>query len=295
MKFIIIVFFVLIIINAKSFSQTMFNVSSDLIQTEYNFAADAKENGVRDSFLKFIDDNGVLFRPHPVNGKDFLSKQQKRPGVLLWYPSLSVVSDDGDLGFNTGPWEYKRTAEDESIAFGNFVTVWKKQKDGTWKFLMDIGNSNEKPIDEILELNPADYKTQKTKSDFNYSEKAKEELFKTEKVFSDLAVSKDLLTAYKNYISDESLYIRDDHFPFKAEEIAEFLESQNLVQTWETLGGLVATSNDLGYTYGKITTWKDSGMKTADHSLYYMRCWYKDNGQWKILIDVANVISEEKK
>lgn len=294
MKFVFIFFFVLIIINTKSFSQAMFNTSSDLIQTEYDFAAEAKENGVRDSFLKFIDDSGVLFRPHPVNGKEFLNKQQKRPGLLLWYPSFSVVSSDGDLGFNTGPWEYKRTAEDESIAFGNFVTVWKKQKDGSWKFLMDIGNSNEKPVDEISALNPADDKIKKTKSGFNYSKGTKDELFKSEKMFSDLSASKSLKSAYEKYTSGESRYIRDDNFPFKGKEISEFLESQKEMQTWETLGGLVSTSNDLGYTYGKITAWKDSEMKTPDHSLYYMRCWYNDNGTWKILIDVANVIPEEK-
>ena len=90
------------------------------------------------------------------------------------------------------------------------------------------------------------------------------------------------------------MYLRDDHLPIEAEGIAEFLESQKLKQTWETLGGLVSTSGDLGYTYGKITSWKDNGMKTIDYSLYYMRCWYKDKGNWKILIDVANVIPEEK-
>ena len=59
MRLVFIVFLVLIIINTKGFSQTMFNVSSDLIQTEYDFAAEAKENGIRDSFLKFIDDGYV--------------------------------------------------------------------------------------------------------------------------------------------------------------------------------------------------------------------------------------------
>ena len=293
MKLTIIVF-VLLLINTSINSQPMFNASSDLIQTEIDFATYAKENGTRDSFLKFIDDDGILFRPHPVNGKEFLSAQEKRPGFLLWYPSFSVVSKAGDLGFNTGPWEYKKTAEDTSIAFGNFVTVWKKQKDGSWKFLMDLGNSNEKPSQNIPTLNPADYKTAKTETDFKYIQEAKDELFKAEIMFSDLSSSQNLKSAYEKYSSNESIYIRDGNFPLKGNEILWFLESQIENQTWETFGGLVSSSNDLGYTYGKITSWKDAEKKKSSHNLYYMRCWYYDNGNWKILIDVANVIPDSK-
>lgn len=294
MKILFILFIILITFAPKNFSQPMFNKSSDLIQTELDFAAYAEDHGVRDSFLKFIDDEGILFRPHPVNGKEFLSKQQKRPGLLLWYPSFSVVSDDGDLGFNTGPWEYKRTAQDESIAFGNFVTVWKKQKDGSWKFLMDIGNSNEKPDHEIIGLNPDEFDMLETKTDFNYSEEQNDNLFKTEKEFSELSALKNSAAAYKEYTSDKSIYIRDNHLPLKGNSISEFLDSQKETQSWETLGGLVSTSGDLGYTYGKITNWEDADMTNPGEELYYMRCWYNANGKWKILIDVANVIPEEK-
>ncbi|MBU2491032.1 MAG: hypothetical protein KJ571_00300 [Bacteroidetes bacterium] len=293
MKLLFIVFLFLIT-NIISFSQAIFNTSSDLIQAEYNFAADAKESGVRDSFLKFIADDGILFRPHPVNGKEFLSKQEKRPGLLLWYPSFSIVSEAGDLGFNTGPWEFKRTADDSSIAFGNFVTVWKKQKDGSWKFLIDVGNSNAKPDKEIPALVSGDLEEKKNKIMIEYSESAKEDLFNTEKMFSELSVEQNLSEAYKNYTFEKSMYIRDEYFPLIGKEISIFLESQNSTQSWETLGGLVSASNDLGYTYGKITNWKNKEKSESENALYYLRCWVKDNGNWKILIDVANVIPEEK-
>ena len=53
----------------------------------------------------------------------------------------------GDLGYNTGPWEYWANRNDEKpVAFGEFVTVWGKQKTGQWKALIDIGIQHNFPM-----------------------------------------------------------------------------------------------------------------------------------------------------
>ena len=49
----------------------------------------------------------------------------------------------GDMGFTTGPWEAKGDINDEKPSgYGHFVTVWKKQADGSWKFVVDLGISH---------------------------------------------------------------------------------------------------------------------------------------------------------
>jgi len=30
--------------------------------------------------------------------------------------------------------------QNDSLSFGTYVSIWKKQKDGTWKFVLDSGN-----------------------------------------------------------------------------------------------------------------------------------------------------------
>jgi len=143
MKFaqnIFLIILLLVLKNEFAFAQN----KTILIETELAFAEAAKNTNTRDAFLKFIDDEGILFRPHPVNGKEFLEKSPARPAKLLWYPSSSFMSSSEDLGVNWGPWEFRKTMEEDPIAFGYFVTIWKKQNDGSWKFLFDMGNGNEK-------------------------------------------------------------------------------------------------------------------------------------------------------
>jgi len=53
------------------------------------------------------------------------------------------VAFSGDLGYTFG--RYQRTVIDslnnESSRYGTYVSVWKKQEDGSWKFVIDAGNS----------------------------------------------------------------------------------------------------------------------------------------------------------
>src|SRR5436305_565275 len=74
-----------------------------LVAAEKAFAKDAAEKGPHDSFLDFLADDGVMFTPDPVNGKEWLRGHPAQPGLLSWFPVYSEVSLAGDLGYNTGP------------------------------------------------------------------------------------------------------------------------------------------------------------------------------------------------
>src|SRR5580765_7016673 len=118
-----------------------------LAQMERDFAKAAATKGTRDAFLEFLADDGVLFQPGPVNGKKFWTERQPRKGLLSWEPIFADVSRAGDLGYTTGPWEFRPNgADDQPVAFGQYFTIWKKQSDGSWKFVLDRGVGSEKPF-----------------------------------------------------------------------------------------------------------------------------------------------------
>ena len=62
--------------------------------------------------------------------------------LLRWEPDTAVVAASGDLGYTLGHWEsvLRRTAGDSVVGRGNYVTIWRRQSDGTWKVAVDIGN-----------------------------------------------------------------------------------------------------------------------------------------------------------
>jgi hypothetical protein len=82
-----------------------------MIETEQAFSKTAEVKDTREAFMTFIADDGLLFRPRAVNGKKWMSEHpvppsDKRP-LLAWQPNFAAVAAAGDLGFTTGPWEFK--------------------------------------------------------------------------------------------------------------------------------------------------------------------------------------------
>src|SRR5678816_4197493 len=89
----------------------------DMVKTEQAFSKMAEEQNVRDAFVAFIADDGLLFRPGAVNGKQWMQEHpvpasDKNP-LLAWQPAFAGMSAAGDLGFTTGPWEAKPDVKDE--------------------------------------------------------------------------------------------------------------------------------------------------------------------------------------
>ena len=115
-----------------------------MVDTERAFAKMSEDRGVRPAFLEFIADDGILFRPTAVNGKQWFKEHpapasDKRP-LLSWQPTFADISLATDMGYTTGPWQFKADIHDEKpVAWGNFLTVWKKQADNSWKFVIDLG------------------------------------------------------------------------------------------------------------------------------------------------------------
>jgi ketosteroid isomerase-like protein len=100
------------------------------------------------AFANTAADNGVVFgSPQFVVGPEAIRSYfagQGSSSTLTWRPVFSAVAGSRDLGFTVG--EYIATGLGPSGAavqrFGKYLTVWKRQRDGTWKFVIDGGSSS---------------------------------------------------------------------------------------------------------------------------------------------------------
>lgn len=115
-----------------------------ILDTEKAFEKAAAEMGIREAFLEFADDSAVINRGgHLYKGKkaidSFYRNQPFRNPRLSWTPEFAEVSASADLGFTWGPFQFY--AEDTSgkalQSEGFFHTVWKKQSNGSWRFVYD--------------------------------------------------------------------------------------------------------------------------------------------------------------
>ncbi len=113
-----------------------------LIDADIAFSDMSKEKGMKNAFIEFIDNEGLLLRPDhlPIKGAgaiDFLSQVDDTAYTLMWVPEGAQIAKDGDMGFTYGIY----TLEGEDTVFkGTYVNIWKKQRDGKWKFVMNSIN-----------------------------------------------------------------------------------------------------------------------------------------------------------
>lgn len=120
--------------------------AQDLIHADEAFGKASAEKGL-DGWLSFFDAEAVIFPP----GKDFVKGLQAvrahyeekkwTPAGLTWKPLGTELASSGDLGYTYGIWLF--TGKDKEgnpvTATGKYLTTWKRQKDGSWKVLADIG------------------------------------------------------------------------------------------------------------------------------------------------------------
>jgi len=256
----------------------------EMVKTEQAFSKMAEEKNTRDAFMAFIADDGLLFRPGAVNGKKWMiehpvppPKDTDKKPLLAWQPAFAGMAASGDMGFTTGPWEAKEDIKDEKPqAYGHFVTVWKKQADGSWKFVVDLGISHPQSGGPQTLWQPPD--TNKTSS-FKPVDvsAATEELLNRDRKFN-----------FADYASPDVRLYRAGNFPYIGKQAAlEALAKTKGQIAWQPIGGDVSRAGDLGYTHGtyELTDDKKSSIERGS----YVRIWQKQGGTWRIVIDVINV------
>jgi len=122
-----------------------------LLQLEAEFMKTTAEKGFEGFISYFADDAADL----PNGGVIVSGKENIRQALGPWGPDVSLtwtpvhadMAASGDLGYTYGTYVF--TAKDKDgkpvISHGKYATVWKKQKDGSWKVVLDMGNSSPAP------------------------------------------------------------------------------------------------------------------------------------------------------
>lgn len=122
-------------------------LQKELMDVDRAFSDLSLKIGSHASFLAYIDDSCVLLRPNknPVIGRKNIEEMFSKPDTsftLKWEPISADVGMSGDLGYTYGIFTIEMDSP-EGIAVtkeGTYVTIWKRDKNGNWKFVLDTGN-----------------------------------------------------------------------------------------------------------------------------------------------------------
>lgn len=126
-------------------SVDIFAEQQALMNADISFSNKSMAEGMKQAYLEYIDSNGVLLRPGhmPIIGADaidYLIQFNDTSYKLNWKPAHAEVSRSADLGYTYGLYALHPTNQDTTL-YGTYVNIWKKQQDGSWKFV--LGSANE--------------------------------------------------------------------------------------------------------------------------------------------------------
>jgi ketosteroid isomerase-like protein len=120
------------------------------------------------------------------------------------------------------------------------------------------------------------------------------EMLQTDKAFSAASEKNGMNKAFLEYAADDAVLLRPGYMPIVEADVIKFIKAQedtSFTMTWIPSGADIASSADLGYTYGVYK------VVTADTTLTgtYLNVWKKQpDGQWKFVIDSGNAGTEKQ-
>jgi len=127
-------------------SESIEKWKNEILQTEQDFAKLVQKEGINKAFLKYASEKAVLMRNNSlIIGKTAIKNHfenqatENKKVSLSWKPDFVDVSNSGDLGYTYGKYIYSYVDNDGKTikTEGIFHSVWKRQEDGSWKFVWD--------------------------------------------------------------------------------------------------------------------------------------------------------------
>lgn len=262
--------------------------AAPVVAAERAFAADAPSMGIAGSFNKWSTPDAILIGGGQVLRVAEAYPDGPRPAdepLLEWWPNFAGISRSGDMGFTTGGVQLggRRT--------GHYFTVWKRQPDGSWKWVYDGGSGASAadvpgpetepailpPGPELIPVVSAAAPNERSSA----SAWAMNAVREQERILASVAVG-DQKAAHLLMMADNGrLYVAPRPPAIGREAFVEALSGWPATfEFGPTEGGGASDYGDLVWTYGPAS-WTRAGQARSGH---YVRMWQRQEGGWKIVL-----------
>lgn len=257
---------------------------TDMMRTEQRFAARALVVGWKQAFLEYFADSAVAFNGDQTEpARDQFRRQPDPPKDrrLIWEPRYGDISSSGDLGYLTGPVRRIVPGQNNGQPYHSvYASVWRRQADGSYKVVMDMGVPTPGPVmfaDGFTAAQRTDVYAGRTTP-----EAAAKSLKTTDAALTNAARSGQA-DAYRAHLAPNVRFHRPEAMPVVGEDAAlKWLAGQPRYVSGEAKYAETSMAGDLGYTYG---TYALPG--NQDSHGFYVRVWTRGrDGVWRVALDV---------
>ena len=269
---------VIAICASAALSQRDMQAVAPILATQTAFDRAAIERGARSAFLEFLTEDAVVFSPAAVNGKKFWTEQaDDLNSQLVRTISYADISANGLLGYTTGNWRVYQKGKSEGTAlFGQYVTIWEKRLDGSFRVGLDIVVPHEKllfaetdqPVrrKQTRDINKRGWSPADASMNFLRTSMGAERLG----------------GAYKKFAADDVRFLRDGAPPIIGKK--QVVESTNEYTSIEFPANVkLFQSADLAYTWNPCRFDNSSEGQVAGNCLHI---WKLRKKKWWIVVGV---------
>ena len=245
---------------------------SEVVEAERAFARAAQSDGVNAAFLRYSAPEAIVFQPDPVSAKKSLAAHPIPPVSLNWWPAYAGIAASGDLGFTTGPFV---AGAGERKGHGWYFTVWRRQRDGSWRWVLDHGPPTREAAPFAADAQVSVLPPGRPSASGLGSLRAAEGHLAA-------AIALDARTAFPRFLAADGRLMRVGPQPaVGAQAWAPILAAGPERIETAPLGGEVSEAGDLAYTYG-TARWEAAGVPVHGH---YVRIWQRRDDGWKLVVD----------
>jgi ketosteroid isomerase-like protein len=122
-------------------------VKQALLKADRDFNTATQQHHL-DGWMQYMDDDGIVQHAKPMVGKDAVRAAMKdldSPDYhLTWEPDEAYPMPGGKMGYTRGHWTLNTKDEKGSPLkiTGQYLTIWRLNKQGDWKIIWDGGASD---------------------------------------------------------------------------------------------------------------------------------------------------------
>jgi ketosteroid isomerase-like protein len=240
-----------------------------VIAAERAFAADAAVRGWTAAFRSYAAPDALMLSPDPVNAQTQLAQIEGDGSTALdWRPAYAGISRSGDFGFTTGPFQFR--GRDGII--GHYFTVWRRQPDGSWKWIFDAGTDVVDPGPavaadaDIPTLAPAE-------NEVGSAERAMAQVANLEAQFSPLGLPGLLAPEVRVNRASEPAAI--------GRAAGRAVMNRETGGTYTSIRREASKAGDMVFSLGEIRDQHEG----VDRVRYFARVWQLQQGGWRIVFD----------
>jgi ketosteroid isomerase-like protein len=256
----------------------------EFVAAERAFAHHADTATVRAAFLAHLAPASIVFNPDPEDGIKAYEARKPNGTRLAWQPAYAMSSGDGDMGWTTGPWQWRRDASRPAPEItGDYLTVWKRQPDGTLKVVLDAGIPHPAPPEGTPAPEPETHALAGTPGARGPLAERKA-LWKADADFARTSGAQGRPAALAAMGAEDLRLMLPGRFPILGRDAArDTVTAQAAHETLMSTGQFIADSGDLGYTFGTLVATRDAGPDSS----YYIHVWKREGAKpWQLAVEL---------